>query len=143
MTQRIRTWQSALHACVSTRLHKPFAWGSQDCCLFAADCVFAVTGIDPAADLRGTYATEREAARVLQKHGGVAELAFQRIGPVVRTDQAQPGDVGVTQQEGRATLAVCMGAHWLAPGAQGLVHVPPERVARAWRCCKAEEVVHA
>lgn len=138
MTQRIRTWQSALHACVAERLHKPFAWGSQDCCLFAADCVFSVTGVDPAADLRGAYANEREAARVLQAHGGVVELAIQRLGPVVRTLQAQPGDVGLTQQEGRHTLAVCMGAHWLAPGADGLVTVMPAQVLRAWRCCKGE-----
>ena len=133
MTQRIRTWQSALDQCVSARLHARFQWGANDCCLFAADCVHAVTGEDPASDLRGTYSTELQAARVLQRLGGVAEIAFRRLGPVVRTEAAQVGDVGLTHLDGRYALAVCLGGHWLQPGADGLVTILPAQVLRAWR----------
>ncbi len=32
---------------------RPFSWGSHDCCLWACDCVAAMTGVDPAAWFRG------------------------------------------------------------------------------------------
>ncbi|MBX3605377.1 MAG: hypothetical protein KF788_08900 [Piscinibacter sp.] len=131
---RVRDWQSRLQAIVCRRLQAPFAWGVNDCCLFAADCVLAVTGRDPAEDLRGAYADERGAARLLAAHGGVVELAIARLGPVVPAALAQPGDVGLVRFDGRDTLAVCMGAHWMAPGEAGLATILPGQVLRAWRC---------
>lgn len=137
MSARVQDWQVRLHACVADRLNKPFTWGVQDCCMFAADCVEAVTGVDPAADLRGSYADAAGAARVLEFFGGVVSLAVERLGGVVRTELAQPGDVGLTMQDGRQTLAVCTGQHWHAPAALGLVALAPEQISRAWRCCRA------
>lgn len=114
----------------------PFAWGRHDCCLFAADAVRAVTGHDPAADLRGTYATAAEAAAALARAGGLVGLAIARAGRVVPTAAAQPGDVGLLEPGGgeRPALAVCAGPHWLAPGRIGLVGHPAALVRRAWRC---------
>lgn len=111
----------------------PFAWGSNDCCLFAADCVKAVTGRDPAADLRGAYSDAAGAARMLAKLGGVDGIADQRACDAVPPSLAQPGDIGRVTCDGRPTLAVCMGGHWLAPGEHGLVTLLG--VDRAWRCC--------
>ncbi len=129
---RLRDWQSRLDALVMERLHQPFQWGSNDCCLFAADCVKAVTGYDPASDLRGHYADEFEAARLLQALGGVVVLASQRLGEVIPVSMAQLGDIGVSVCDGRQTLVCCMGAHWMGPGKDGLV--PVLNVVQAWRC---------
>lgn len=140
--QRRHDWMLQLAAVVSARLAAPFAWGANDCCLFAADCVHAITGQDPAADLRGTYTTELGAGRVLQAHGGITGLACDRLGPVIRADLAQPGDVGLVWMVRRPTLAVCVGQHFMAPGVCGLVVVPTNEVQRAWRCTKPVGVPH-
>jgi hypothetical protein len=134
-TRRLRDWPERLAALFAARQGQPFAWGAHDCCLFAADAVLAVTGHDPAADLRGTYATAAEAARVLGQFGGVAGVAIARAGRVVPASLAQPGDGGLSHHDAaRPALAVWGGGAWHAAGPVGVVVVPPEAVVRAWRC---------
>lgn len=136
---RLRTWQSNLAALFAERRRAPFRWGVHDCCLWPADGVLAVTGVDPAADLRDTYATEAEAEAVLAAHGGLVEIAIARLGPVIPTDLAQPGDVGllIVPAGERPSLALYGGGGlWWVPGPRGLVEVFPDKIARAWRCSK-------
>ena len=135
-SRRLQDWQSRLGALVNSRLAAPFAWGTHDCCLWAADAVLATTGRDLAGDLRGTYRTAGQAAEVLHRHGGVVGLAVARLGPVVPAALAQPGDVGLITVDHRHTLAVCGGAHFLAAGSAGLVSIPAAQVIRAWRCTR-------
>lgn len=129
---RLRTWQSALDALLSARLNAPFVWGQHDCCLFAADAVLAITGQDLAASLRGTYATEEEAAALVQSLGGVAALVTARLGDPMPSALARPGDVGLVEIDGRQSLAVCIGRHWQAPGPDGLRVLPRSMVLQAW-----------
>ncbi len=138
MTRRINKWQTALDAAFKEREFKPFGWGGQDCCLFAADCVFAVTGVDPAEDLRGTYSNEFEAARVLASEGGVVGVAARRAGPEISVQEAQVGDIVLVLFDGRETLTVCGGMMLYAPGPTGLVHLPRGQGLRAWRCTRAD-----
>lgn len=138
MTKRIHSWGSALAAVVAERMRTPFVWGTHDCALWAADCVYAVTGEDPATDLRGTYSTAFEAVDVLQRLGGLEAIASARIGPQVNPKLAQVGDIAMCQVEGRDALAVVMGSHLLAPGESGLVPVPMSEARKVWRCTRAE-----
>lgn len=132
--RRLPDWQPRLAALVSQRMRRPLAWGQHDCCLFAADAVLAVTGVDLAADLRGTYTSKAEAQQRLLQLGGLVDICVQRLGPVVRTALAQPGDVGLALVGQVRALAVCGGAHFLAVGGQGLQPLPRDAVLRAWRC---------
>lgn len=113
-------------------MHTPFAWGAQDCALFAADCVQAMLGRDPAADARGTYSDERGAARVLKKMGGLDGIAATRVGVEVPPAMARVGDL-VLGTAGRECLGVCTGETWHAPGEHGLLAMPMRDVLRAWR----------
>jgi hypothetical protein len=144
-TQRLRDWPERLAALFAAREAAPFEWGVHDCCLFVADAVLAVTGHDPAADLRGTYTTAAEAVRVLGQHGGVAGIAIARAGRVVPVALAQPGDVGLSYHDAdRPALAVWGGAAWHAAAPVGVVALPPDAVVRAWRCtADADEVPRA
>lgn len=131
-------WQTRLAALIEQRMAAPLVWGRHDCCLFAADCVLAVTGHDPAGDLRGRYSSEEQAREQLARLGGLVELAIARAGPVVAVRHAQIGDIGIVRRgaacpDGPA-LAVCGGEHWLAPGRLALVAHHPRDIARAWRC---------
>ncbi len=141
--RRLHDWQPRLAALIAQRMQAPLVWGQHDCCLFAADAVLAVTGVDVAVGLRGSYSTAAGAEGLLQQLGGLAALCIERLGPVVRTVLAAPGDVGIAQVNGVRGLVVCGGAHWLAVGPQGLQPLPPDAVLRAWRCTRpAVEVLH-
>jgi hypothetical protein len=131
---RLRDWQSRLAACVAEHQAKPFAWGSNDCATFASACVLAVTGKDLFADFRARYATDREALVMLGHGGGLAQLAAERLGASISPALAQPGDVGITVQNGRDALCVCGGLHWHGPAEEGLATFAVEQVISAWRC---------
>lgn len=131
---RVRDWQSRLAACIVERMRAPFEWGVNDCASFAADCVQAVTGVDRMADLRGGYANERQALRLLSIGGGLSAMVTERLGPSIAANLAQPGDVGVTMQGDREALCVCGGSEWHMPAEQGMATLSAGQVLRAWRC---------
>jgi hypothetical protein len=130
---RVPDWQVALAECVAARALVPFAWGAQDCALFAADCAQVCTGHDPAAGLRGTYHDALGAARVLAQFGGLAAIAAERFGEEVPVLFAQPGDIGLIETEGRDSLCVWTGGAWHAPGKDGLVAFTLDRAKKVWR----------
>lgn len=47
-----------------------FIRGLNDCGIFVANCVKAMTGLDPAANLRGKYSDEAGAIKRLEKYNG-------------------------------------------------------------------------
>lgn len=126
-----------LHALLAQRQAQPFAWGVRDCALFAADAVQAVTGEDPAADLRGTYRTCAQAVRMLRRAGGLRGMAERRLGPAVAPQHARTGDVVLldglsTGGEPLGALGIVWGDRVVAQGAAGLVTVARSHVRLAW-----------
>ena len=129
---RHREWQSSLAELVAQRMAAPFEWGVNDCCIFAADAVRAMTGRDPAADAH-CYSTALEAAQVVRKLGGLAEIAATRAGgEEVPPLMARVGDVVLGKLD-RECLGICTGETWHAPSACGLVAAPMSTALRAWR----------
>ena len=128
-------WRERLDALIAARMPAPFAWGTHDCCLFAADAVLAQTGEDPAAEFRGTYADARQALELLTELGGLTAVAG-RAGEPVQALCAQVGDIGLVEHDGRELLAVCAGPVWLVPAEQGLAALPIDAATSAWRVTK-------
>lgn len=131
---RLNDWMMRLEALHKDRLHRRFSFGEHDCCMWACDVVQSVTGVDPVADLRGTYGTADEAAAVMQAGGGLEQMAADRFGPEIKPVAAQSGDVGLIETVQGPALVACVGLYWLGAAAFGLCHVPDEEVKRAWRC---------
>jgi hypothetical protein len=132
---RLPDWQLRLAHLVEIRRDQPFVWGERDCATWAADVVQAVTGCDPAADVRQTYGTALQALALSQRMQGLTRVCRERLGPRVRTALAQPGDIGLAREGGLPMLVACVGAAWMGQGTHGLVVVRPEEVRVAWRCC--------
>lgn len=133
-TERLRDWQERLERLVLARLHQPFRWGERDCCLWAADAVQAVTGVDVAADFRGQYDSASSATRLLNRRIGIlAEVCDERLGPPVLPVMAQSGDVGMVREPEAPALVVLVGSAWMGQGTHGLVPVDPQAVQFAWR----------
>jgi hypothetical protein len=65
--------------------------GVLDCGVFMADWVCAVTGIDPIADVRGSYTTERQFLRILRREGGFEQSCARRLAAVGYVETSRPG----------------------------------------------------
>lgn len=133
MTRR-NDWMLQLETLVAGRQHERHQYGSHDCSMWACDAVLAVTGRDPGADLRGAYATEAEAEAVIAAHGGLAQIAADRLGVEIVPALAAAGDVGLINTDRGPALVVCVGAVWLGAAPFGLTLVPRGAVLLAWRC---------
>lgn len=136
MTKRLHQWQSALQYLIAERRLMPFEWGRNDCGLFAADCVQAITGEDPAPGFRGVYASESGAQAVLDANGGLEGVAAASFGAEIAPALAQVGDVVLCKIQGRDMLAICAGSHAIGPGHNRLASMPMKRAQKAWRCTK-------
>ncbi|WP_238192514.1 DUF6950 family protein [Methylobacterium frigidaeris] len=105
---------------------QPFAWGSLDCSLFMAGWVRARTGIDPAAALRGRYATERGALRLARRLGGMEAVARRQMAAAgfATTCEPVPGDVGIIAHPCIGpTCAVLTEYGWAIKSLQGVAVV--------------------
>lgn len=125
-------WRARLDALVAERMHAPFTWGANDCCMFAADAALAVSGFDFAKPFRGIYDTEEQAREVLDSVGGIegaASLGADGIEPLFATT----GDIGLIGDG----LAVCIGTMWLAPARRGLAAFTLDIAEKAWRVRRA------
>jgi hypothetical protein len=116
---------------------RPFSWGEHDCFLWASGVVAAMTGTDPAASVRGRYASRRGAVRVVRELGcsdflGVFRqllTGFDEIDPF----RARRGDLVAVPQGGDAAMGICNGDVVVAPGSEGLSRVGLDRAITAWR----------
>lgn len=129
----------AFTALFNARYSAPFQWGVHDCALWAFDAVQALTGRDPAADLRGQWHSAAGALRTLRMQGGWLALCADRFGAEVLPGQAQDGDVLLLAPNAcdselfGGALAMKWGPHALAQGSGGIVCVSMNEVQRAWR----------
>ncbi len=127
-------WEQALADYLAAHGAAVFTWGTCDCAMFAAGAVAAMTGTDPAADIRGRYKSQAGAARAI-KHAGFANLSewvsakFQEVPPA----WAYRGDLVMAS----GSLGICNGPAALFVGEEnglaGLVSTPLQEWERAWR----------
>ncbi|QHJ00124.1 hypothetical protein GT347_20350 [Xylophilus rhododendri] len=129
---------SMLDTFLHERRGRVFAWGSHDCCTFAADWVLAATGRDPMADLRGLD-SPLQAMRRLRDLGGFVEAGVKAMGPALPGLMAQRGDVVLVRSGrrfGRASgyaFAICTGGHLAAAGTDRLLFLAITDAEAAWR----------
>ena len=64
----MRDWRARLSAVIEVRRRVPFS-DENNCGMFLADCVEAMTGVDLAAPYRGKFSTLAEAIEMLRADG--------------------------------------------------------------------------
>lgn len=127
MGPRLIDWELRLQAEVAA--DSPFTWGSADCCMFAARCVKAMTGIDYARAF--SYRDAFGAKRSLGRYGGVEGIATHALGEPKSGLMAQRGDV-VLVQSPLNSLGICLGHVIAAQGRDGVVMLPITAAIKAW-----------
>lgn len=138
------------HDFLITRRGMPFAWGSNDCALFAADAIEAITGTDIAAEFRGKYTNELGALRAVKEISGgktfrdATAYCASKHGLVEYEYplMAKRGDLVIVRNgDGEEITGVVGldGRYVLSPGDAGLVQLPITSVVRAWSLGDAHE----
>lgn len=126
---RLPDWQLRFSEFVSARQNMPFAWGRNDCCVFAAEAIKAITGQDHAAEFRGIYRTVKTADRLMNEMGGLEAIASRFLGDPVSPKMAAVGDIVMTGN----TLGVCNGSTIIGPGKDGIAVIPMAEALKAWK----------
>lgn len=123
-------WPSYLNQFLSTV--GPFEWGKNDCCLFAANAVEAITGHDPAKQYRG-YKTKLGAAKKL-KGQSIESVWTKEFGEPINPKLLQRGDVVLFQNEQEQSVGVCLGIKFAAIAEEGLMMLDmQERAIMGWK----------
>jgi hypothetical protein len=125
---RFQNWEKLLNDYLSQV--GPFEWGANDCCLFAANGVFAITGEDYAKPYRG-YKTAKGALGKL-KDIGVDGVATKALGEPKPPTLAKRGDVVSFESGNGLALGLCIGAKIAAVGQDGLIMLPMNQAIQAW-----------
>jgi hypothetical protein len=125
---RFQNWEKLLNDYLSQI--GPFEWGANDCCLFAANGVFAMTGEDYAKPYRG-YKTAKGALGKL-KDIGVDGVATKALGEPKPPTLAKRGDVVSFESGDGLALGLCIGAKIAAVGQDGLIMLPMNQAIQAW-----------
>lgn len=125
-------WQQRLSSYLEEREKAPFAWGSNDCCAFAAGAVEAVTGVDHLT-VFGRYESASAARALIRSYGGLEALVSVVLGPSVSPQMAAVGDIVLLVNEGRKMLGLCNGTSVMAPGRLGIAVAGIEAAIAAWK----------
>jgi hypothetical protein len=112
---RFPDWEERLGVYLARVEEEPFVWGTHDCAIFAAACIYAQTGVDLVEDIRGTYDSQVGAAQILRDkaEGTLLRTLKAWLGDPVPVPFAKRGDIvmrDTTDRIGRA-LGVCVGQY--------------------------------
>lgn len=141
MIARKQSWEIDMGAAIEAAAREPFAWGKNDCSLFACDVVLAMTGTDLGADFRGKYDSREDAAELISFATDGADLEAL-VDSICRENQIPEVDVNFAW---RGDIALhdtsegpCLGIVDLEGGRyltekHGLLLVPREMIRRTWR----------
>ena len=145
---RARTWEHVeFDGFLRDHFHKPFVWGENDCCLFAANGVLAITGVDIAADFRGKYTDLPSALRAIHDIAGGTDVAdaiswcaakyelveWARDGKPLPL-MARRGDLVAVRNDGNTIAGLVeLSGRWVAAmGEDGILYLPLTDIVRAW-----------
>ncbi|MDQ1079690.1 DUF6950 family protein [Pseudoroseomonas cervicalis] len=133
---RFPDWPERLAAFVEDRRAATFEWGRNDCCTFISDVALLLTGSDPMAQLRGSYADEAGAEAVLcgQALDDYVGARLEEWGATeIPALMAGRGDIVTARPGNHLMCGVCIGPQLVLPGEARLVFVPARLALRCWR----------
>ena len=96
MLTRFPNWHWRLQQYMRGLALETFEWGVNDCALWAAGAIEAMTGVDPAADLRGRYSDAEGATELIHSRGWATleDTAAELVAPPLASVlEARRGDL--------------------------------------------------
>lgn len=137
MHYRKDNWANKLNEFIESRRSIPFEWGVNDCSLFAADAVQAITGVDVAKDFRNKYSSMIGANKLIKSFGSLEALAdaclIQLRAFKTTSGLLARGDVVLVKlKNGNEALGINLGRTCAFAGANGVEFIPFSAVKLGW-----------
>jgi hypothetical protein len=127
-------WEHRLAAVIEGARARPYQLGRHDCLLFACDAWEAVTGTPAPVQLRGAYASKREALALIARHGKTLRAAVSAVTglPELHPFAARRGDLLLWTDASGEHLGICAGRHGAVLADDGLSFKPLTEFDAAW-----------
>ncbi len=132
-TRRGSDWPERLFAEIGRASKRQFEFGKHDCCLFAANCIKAMTGKDPARGFR-RYRSELGAYKLIRRQwaGKLENIATGPAGGTeIPVSMAQRGDLVLAVLKDTDALGICVGSE-AAFASDGVAYLPMSECVKAW-----------
>lgn len=133
---RFTDWPQRLAHAIEARKRSPYEWGRNDCALFAADLIAAVTGQDFAAPFRGKYQDEAGAKAMLETHGWRdLEAMVDELLPRRRLElgeRPRRGDAVLVDGRFGPFLGIVWQGGVIGPGPDKMAFWPSQTFLAAW-----------
>jgi len=143
--KRYQDWPERLRKYIDQRLTRQMEWGKNDCVLFTAGAIEAMSGSDPAHWCRGEYASKVGAMRQVALLGcrTFQEATIKCCDEIMRrkplTQNLEAGDIVLADIEnldptatGPTTGVIDFSGGMLVPGQRGLCVVDDMEVQIVW-----------
>lgn len=132
--KRVEGWDINLVTVTNAMSSRPHIWGDNDCAIFAANAIEAMTGADLMAKIRGRYSTAIGAARVI-KNDGFESLAdyVSSLLPEISLHDAKRGDLIMCDGPQGEFLAIKERRYAIGPGVLGVEAVRKSQFRKAWK----------
>ena len=124
-------WENELNKYLNTLNKKVFQFGKYDCCIFVADAMLAITGIDHMAEYRNKYTTLDEGNSLLQTVGkrSLYRTLTAKFGKAQKGVYGKKGDVAYHED----CCGLVIGRYAMFIGEKGQVIIPIKSVQRIFK----------
>lgn len=127
---RKTTWEEELSDYIASKRDEPFQYGVNDCCMFAAGAVEAMTGENPMEEFVGSYKTIAGSVRALKTIGeGTLEATIDGKFDEVEIGRAQRGDLAFFD----GSVGVVLGGFAYFVTDEGLERISRDYWDKCWR----------
>lgn len=127
---RKTTWEEELSDYIASKRDEPFQYGVNDCCMFAAGAVEAMTGENPMEEFFGSYDTLTGSLKAIKTIGeGSLEATIDSKFEEVELGRAQRGDLAFFD----GSVGVISGGFAYFVSDDGLERIPRDYWDKCWR----------
>lgn len=138
---RLQDWQTRFAKFLEDRENSPFKWGQNDCIIFPARAIQAITGYNYVAEnkhLGSDYKTRAAAEAMLEKHfkGKIQNIFTHFLGkPSKDIGFAGRGDIVIIKNRGQLAGGVIdnTGRKVVCAGPRGLVRLNKNEALMYWK----------
>ena len=128
---RRNDWAAQMWAQVEDHSDAPFAWGINDCCLFVARVIDAMTETSHELELASQYTDEETALAYIASFGSLEAAVSSYLG---QPEPGRPlrGDVVLIDGGDGPALGILVGGHIAGMGPNGFVYLPRGEALQRW-----------
>jgi len=128
---RRNDWAAQMWAQVEDHSDAPFAWGINDCCLFVARVIDAMTETSHELELASQYTDEETALAYIASYGSLEAAVSSHLG---QPEPGRPlrGDAVICTNNGNPCVGICVGSNVACMGQNGLVFLPRKDITTRW-----------